>query len=72
MEILHHAKHAERLESKMNHTKNQYSEVEKYILSNNNSPFLIAGPSGSGKSSLMAFIAKKVIKSHSKGLLKRI
>ena len=49
-EILHHAKHAERLTSKMNYTKNQYSDVEKYLLNYSNSPFLIAGPSGAGKS----------------------
>ena len=49
-EILHHSKHAERLYNKMNFIKNEYLDIEKYILNNNNRPFIVTGHSGAGKS----------------------
>ncbi len=60
-EIIQHAKNCVNLTSKMDYNNNQYSEIEKYILDdNNNCPFVITGASGAGKSSLLAYAAKKV------------
>jgi DNA replication protein DnaC len=61
-EILLHAKHCKNLTDKMLHNNDLYFNVEKYILdTNNRSPFILTGQSGSGKSSLMGYILKKVL-----------
>ena len=60
-DILLHAKICKHLTDKMLHNNNLYLKVEKYILdTNNHHPFLLTGKSGTGKSSLMSYILKKV------------
>ena len=69
-EIIQHAKHCIKLTSKMDYNQNQYSEIEKYILDeDNNCPFVITGSSGAGKSSLLAYVAKMVNKNRFKLIL---
>ncbi len=62
-EILQQARHCNNLTNRMDKFQHEkYYVVENYILDNkNNCPFLITGSSGVGKSTLMGFIAKKVI-----------
>ena len=61
-EILHHATHSRNLTSKMNFISNRYKIIQKYILDEKNCfPFVLTGLSGTGKSSLLAYVAKKVI-----------
>ena len=60
-EIIHHANRANKLTKKMSSHSDYYESVENYLRDDNNTcPFIIIGSSGTGKSSLMAFVAKKV------------
>ena len=65
-EIIHHASRANNLAKKMPDQNNQYGLINRYLADDNNtSPFILTGSSGAGKSSLMAFVAKKVSKLYS-------
>ena len=60
-EIIHHANRAKSLTEKMTDQNNHYEAINKYLKDEDNtSPFVLKGLSGAGKSSLMAFVAKKV------------
>ena len=60
-EVIEHANRANKLKSKMLDHHNDYEPLNNYLRDDaNNSPFILTGSSGSGKSSLMAFAAKKV------------
>ena len=60
-EIIEQADHANKLTNKMPDHHNDYEFVKQYIKDDNNKcPLVITGSSGAGKSSLMAFAAKKV------------
>ncbi len=61
-EVIQHANHCKNLTEKMSETHTMYSRIDNYIKDDQNScPFVLTAPSGAGKSSLMAFVAKKVI-----------
>ena len=61
-EVIHHANHCKTLRSKMPNFHKMFSSLEEYLNDDQNTrPYVLTGPSGSGKSSLMAFVAKKVI-----------
>jgi hypothetical protein len=61
-EVIQHANHCKNLIEKMSETHPIYSRIDNYIKDDQNScPFVLTAPSGAGKSSLMAFVAKKVI-----------
>ena len=61
-EVIQHANHCKNLTEKMPETHPMYSRIDNYIKDDQNScPFVLTAPSGAGKSSLMAFVAKKVI-----------
>jgi len=61
-EVIQHANHCKNLTEKMPETHTMYSRIDNYIKDDQNScPFVLTAPSGAGKSSLMAFVAKKVI-----------
>ena len=60
-ETIHHANRAISLTKKMTDQNGQYESINKYLKDNNNTgPFVLTGSSGAGKSSLIAFVAKKV------------
>ena len=60
-EIIQHANHCRNLTQKMPDSHKMYPSLSNYLEDDMNTcPFVLAGPSGSGKSSLMAFVAKKV------------
>ena len=61
-EVIQHANHCKNLTEKMPDSHNLHSRIDNYIKDDQNScPFVLTAPSGAGKSSLMAFVAKKVI-----------
>ena len=60
-EVIQHANHCRNLTKKMPDSHKMYPSLSNYLEDDMNTcPFVLAGPSGSGKSSLMAFVAKKV------------
>ena len=60
-EVIEHANRANKLTEQMPDNHNDYELVNNYLRDNDNTcPFVITGLSGAGKSSLMAFVAKKV------------
>ena len=61
-EVIQHVNHCRNLTNQMPDSHKMYSSLANYLEGDQNTcPFVLAGPSGSGKSSLMAFVAKKVI-----------
>ena len=60
-EVIEHANRANKLTKQIPEYHNDYELVNNYLRDNENTcPFVITGSSGAGKSSLMAFVAKKV------------
>ena len=60
-EILEHANHANKLMTKIQDYHKDYEPIHNYITDEKNCcPFILVGSSGIGKSSLLAFVAKKV------------
>ena len=60
-EVIQHANHCRNLTKKIPGSHKMYPSLSNYLEDDMNTcPFVLAGPSGSGKSSLMAFVAKKV------------
>ena len=60
-EVIEHANRANKLTKQMHDYHNDYELINNYLRDNDNTcPFVITGLSGAGKSSFMAFVAKKV------------
>ena len=62
-EVIQHANHCRNLTKKMADSHEMNCSLANYLEDDINAcPFVLAGPSGSGKSSLLAFVAKTVIR----------
>ena len=60
-EILHHCKNCKNLNDKNLFNHSNYKFIQEYIRdSKNYRPFLLTGLSGTGKSSLLSYVIKKV------------